>query len=229
MGTQYYFTVALNLVGLFISILGLRILIVQSWNIFADPVTMVIIVLSAIVCVVNRYAIVTFSNYMRIWEVVHQLSETTHQTSSELFHFHSSDHRTDEIALVPPPSSKLRHWSDAPPLNDETGQLEKYRRVFISENQVWLQNNFRNLISSADLQEYRLNLLRGVSAVLGEVNPQLLLHPSETDAHESGVATAMIQLSDSKISCGPGSAPHAMAMLWLNRARFLLLLNQVSS
>jgi len=50
--------------------------------------------------------------------------------------------------------------------------MERYRIAFIRENQLWLQHVFSDLMDRQTQTEYRSTLLKSLSRILDEVEPQ---------------------------------------------------------
>jgi len=149
----------------------------------------------------------------------------------------------------PPPDSALANWPE--PSEHDIHTMQRYREQFLKENLLWLQHTFADLLDQRTMAQYRQTLLNSLTALLGEVPPESY-HPHALPPKVIG--GEVVERAPNDVS-GPSGLefdadpPQQLAVeyvqeqnytyensevqtfvrLWLQRARFLLFLNRVTS
>lgn len=118
--------------------------------------------------------------------------------------------------------------------------MERYRRAFLTENQLWLQSAFSELQDERLLVAHRESLLRSLASITGELGPDKYA-PSE-DLALSGLqfgagpvpqlalAASLVQQADYREN-EEGVSPivQILIRMWRDRAKFLMRLESISN
>ncbi|KAF4668451.1 hypothetical protein FOL47_003034 [Perkinsus chesapeaki] len=169
---QYYFCCYLNGLGIITWIVGLQIILANRWNIFDDPASAMVFVLSIAVCKLGQTGTITTANYLKLWQVNEAPMKYPTATVAALT---AAATRQQDSPLVPlvkipaPPRSALAFWPE--PSEADAHNLERYREAFVKENQLWLQHSFDELLKDDVLVKHRKALLKSIAGAIGEVDP----------------------------------------------------------
>ncbi|CAD7965434.1 unnamed protein product [Amoebophrya sp. A25] len=254
---QYYFMNFIATLGMLTYILGFQIILQNDWNAFSDPGSSLTLLLTLLFCKVFHKVISTIADYLEIWYVPHTDMELNLLRGyvdirglDEELRDQESDFNQNKKIIRPPAWSVLHDWK--PPHASDVLGLDRYRTAFVQENQLWLQHVFADLLDEQTTLKYRRTLLKSFTKILGEIEPQYyspfgvppkMVHgeivvPSLQQAQqsESGFEfdapppqeIVAQQVSRRKFNMTETIGQEILRQ-WLQRARFLAWLEDVSS
>jgi hypothetical protein len=235
---QFYFIIILNTAGMLAWLFGMQIILFNNWNPFEDPTTPLILAVGICICRGTHMMVVTSANYLKIWMVQRKdplLAAKLGSTGLTALGKQKIDPFSGGAA--PPPVPAGAQFQQEPPPSDVLG-MERYRKAFLRENQVWLQASFSELRNERMLLHQRDVLLETLAQMLAEVKPSE--YASELDGGPQGalaqgfgfgqppplsLAMGATQLQRKEYK---GSLCEKLVVMWLERAKFILRLQQVS-
>ena len=156
-------------------ITGLQIILQHNWNIFNDPNSSIAFIFTMVFCRVFHKVTTTIGNYLEIWfvpqsEVDFSLLRGIQSVKGLDEELAGIEEEEKVVTMRPPAWSVLHDWK--PPMANDIIGMDRYRSAFIQENQLWLQHVFKELLDEETQLRYRRTLLKSLTRILEEVEPQ---------------------------------------------------------
>eukprot|EP00927_Polykrikos_kofoidii_P025916 TRINITY_DN23207_c0_g1_i1.p1 TRINITY_DN23207_c0_g1~~TRINITY_DN23207_c0_g1_i1.p1 ORF type:complete len:1174 (-),score=248.35 TRINITY_DN23207_c0_g1_i1:98-3358(-) len=242
---QFYFVIALNSLGMLAWLIGMQVIFVSNWNLFDDPATPMICIVTLIICYGAHRMVLTSAGYLRIWVVIQKnwanpfMDPNVLKTALEGGDINVvSNTLLPKVGLAPsqkakpePPHGSVHEGWIEPSSGDIKG-MERFRRAFLMENQLWLQTTLGEMTDVNVLVEHREKLLKSLTGLLKEVPPERFAPAGEGQEcfrfGEPPPQAIAIAASEVQRQGFKGSLPHELIKMWRERAQFLLLLDRVS-
>ena len=166
--SQFYMMLTLHVNGMLYLVLGIQMMIRAQFNLFGDPVIIILISYIALCAVLVKGALIWMGKLFRIWKTKHE-NTAWHAGIREVL-YENLDH-LDNVQGV-----RYEEYAMDQRLTSET-----FRHKFLKHNKSWLMDQLPDILSPRTLRRSRPYLIGQFSKIINKLNEDISSDSSTDD------------------------------------------------